>query len=63
MLYAKEVPDTGGDTMFSNQYLAYRALSPSMKKVLKDVKIEASGDNQQDRSVKARRIVIVASHR
>ncbi|MBO44055.1 MAG: taurine dioxygenase [Rhodospirillaceae bacterium] len=55
MLYAKEVPDTGGDTMFSNQYLAYRALSPSIKKVLKDVKIEASGDNQRNRSVKARK--------
>lgn len=34
MLYAIEVPPYGGDTMFSNQYLAYDALSDGMKKML-----------------------------
>jgi taurine dioxygenase len=34
VLYAKEVPEYGGDTMFANQYLAYEALSDGMKKML-----------------------------
>jgi taurine dioxygenase len=34
VLYALEVPDHGGDTMFANMYLAYDALSPGMKRML-----------------------------
>ena len=34
MLYAVEVPPYGGDTVFANQYMAYRALSDGMKKCL-----------------------------
>jgi len=34
MLYAVEVPPVGGDTQFANMYLAYEALSDSMKAVL-----------------------------
>jgi taurine dioxygenase len=34
VLYAKEVPPQGGDTMFANQYLAYEALSAGMKRTL-----------------------------
>jgi taurine dioxygenase len=34
ILYAKQVPEYGGDTMFSNQYRAYEALSPGMKGML-----------------------------
>jgi taurine dioxygenase len=34
MLLAKEVPPSGGDTMFANQYMAYEALSDGLKKTL-----------------------------
>jgi taurine dioxygenase len=34
ILYAKEVPPYGGDTVFANQYLAYEMLSDGMKKML-----------------------------
>ena len=34
MLYAREVPDYGGDTMVANQYLAYETLSAGMRKML-----------------------------
>ncbi len=34
MLFAREVPAYGGDTMFANQYLAYEALSDGLKKAL-----------------------------
>lgn len=37
MLYALEVPSTGGDTMFADMYRAYDTLSNGMKKVLKGV--------------------------
>jgi len=34
IIYAKDVPAFGGDTMFANQYLAYETLSDGMKKML-----------------------------
>jgi taurine dioxygenase len=34
MLYAREVPPYGGDTVFANMYLAYETLSPGLRKVL-----------------------------
>lgn len=34
MLFAREVPAYGGDTMFANQYLAYEALSDGLKQAL-----------------------------
>jgi taurine dioxygenase len=34
MLYAREVPETGGDTMFASMYAAYDALSDGLKKTL-----------------------------
>jgi taurine dioxygenase len=34
MLLSREIPPYGGDTMFANQYLAYEALSDTMKRLL-----------------------------
>jgi taurine dioxygenase len=34
MLYAREVPQTGGDTLFAGMYAAYDALSDGLKKTL-----------------------------
>ena len=34
VLYALDVPDVGGDTLFANQYLAYQALAPAMRELL-----------------------------
>lgn len=37
ILYGHEVPDAGGDTVFTNQYLAYDTLSAGMKELLDGV--------------------------
>jgi taurine dioxygenase len=37
VLYAREVPEYGGDTMFANQHLAYEALSDGMKRMLESL--------------------------
>ncbi len=34
MLYAKQLPPTGGDTLFANQYRAYESLSPGLREML-----------------------------
>ncbi len=44
MLYAKETPSAGGDTMYANMYLAYDALSEGMQEMLKDIKTWNVGD-------------------
>lgn len=45
MLYALEVPDRGGDTMFADGVLAYRALSERMQTWLADLRVVYSVDN------------------
>jgi taurine dioxygenase len=37
MLYAREVPPVGGDTLFANQYLAFETLSGGMQRMLADL--------------------------
>lgn len=37
VLYAREVPDVGGDTLWANMYLAYEALSPGMRRMLDEL--------------------------
>jgi taurine dioxygenase len=54
MLYAKDLPPAGGDTMFSNLYLAYDALSDGMKRMLSRLKTYNDGDNKQRYGGKSR---------
>src|SRR5215218_5694497 len=44
LLYAKQTPIFGGDTMFTNMYEAYEALSDTMKSVLAPLKGLFLGD-------------------
>ena len=45
LLYAKEIPPTGGDTLFANMYLAFETLSDGMKSMLSGL----SGVNSADK--------------
>jgi len=45
MLYALEVPSAGGDTLFTNQYLAYETLSDGMKAMIAGLRTVCVGDN------------------
>jgi taurine dioxygenase len=47
MLWAKQVPAAGGDTMFSNQYLAYESLSDGMKRMIANVRGVCVGDKKK----------------
>ena len=38
VLYARELPDVGGDTLFSSMYAAYEALSPGLRTTLEGLK-------------------------
>ena len=54
MLYAKQVPSAGGDTMFTNQYLAYETLSDGMKAMLAGLKAVSRGDHFKGHGGKSR---------
>lgn len=47
ILYAKETPSVGGDTMFANMYQAYDTLSEPMKAMLRDVKTWNTGNRKK----------------
>ena len=53
MLYAKEVPERGGDTMFANMYAAYESLSDTMKTMLGDLRGWNTGDREALRAASA----------
>lgn len=46
MLYAKELPAAGGDTLFANQYLAWETLSAGLRQTLSSVQAIASAGKQ-----------------
>jgi taurine dioxygenase len=48
ILYAKEIPPYGGDTIFANQYLAYESLSEGMKALLGPLKAYHSSRTLSD---------------
>ena len=50
MLYAKEVPAAGGDTLYSNLSLAYEALSDGMKAMLADLRTFNLYDKTKNRA-------------
>ena len=45
ILYLREVPESGGDTMFSSMYAAYEALSEPMKRFLAELTAVHSGEH------------------
>src|SRR5688572_28764125 len=49
LLYAKQVPPVGGDTLFANLYLAYDTLSDGMKKLIADLRTISIYDKQKKR--------------
>ncbi len=55
ILYAKEVPSAGGDTMYANLYLAYETLSDGMKAMLANVKTVCVGDHFKGHDGKSRK--------
>lgn len=50
MLYAREVPHAGGDTMFSSMYAAYDGLSERMKTLIGELQTVNLGDSPTHRS-------------
>src|SRR5882757_1939238 len=50
ILYAKETPSAGGDTLFASRYLAYEALSDGMKKLIAPLRVFNMGDRSGKRS-------------
>lgn len=55
MLYAKEVPSAGGDTLWTNQYLAYESLSEGMRRMLDPLRAVSRGDNFSSHDGKTRK--------
>mgnify|MGYP001044068800 FL=1 len=45
MLYSRELPAVGGDTMFASMYRAYDALSGGMKAMLADLRAVSNGNS------------------
>src|SRR5262249_50456390 len=66
LLRAIDVPDIGGDTMFSNLYLAYETLSDGMKKLLEGLEGVHSGpegkidESTPERAAETRRLNTIA---
>ncbi len=55
LLYAVEVPSAGGDTLWTNQYLAYESLSEGMRRMLDPLRAVSRGDNFSSHDGKSRK--------
>jgi taurine dioxygenase len=55
ILYAKEVPSAGGDTLFANLYLAYESLSDGMRRMLDGLRALSIGDKFRSHDGKSRK--------
>jgi taurine dioxygenase len=55
LLYAREVPPAGGDTLFASMYLAYEALSDGLKKTLAGLNAVHSSRHVFGEAARARR--------
>jgi taurine dioxygenase len=55
MLYAREVPSTGGDTLFASMYAAYEALSDGLKSTLEGLSARHSSRHVFGEAAQARR--------
>jgi taurine dioxygenase len=55
ILYGKEIPSAGGDTLWTNLYAAYEALSPGMQRMLDGLKGVYRGDNFSSHDGKTRK--------
>jgi sulfonate dioxygenase len=51
ILYALDVPEAGGDTLFLNQAAAYRCLSPAFRERLEVLKAVHSGHEQAESAI------------
>lgn len=51
ILYALDVPEVGGDTLFLNQAAAYRRLSPAFRERLEGLKAVHSGHEQAETAI------------
>ncbi|MEM7465891.1 MAG: TauD/TfdA family dioxygenase [Pseudomonadota bacterium] len=56
VLYAKQVPAAGGDTLFANMYLAYDMLSDGMKALLEDKRTICSAEKPDAAVTRVHRI-------
>ena len=54
VLYAKELPPVGGDTLFSNLERAYESLSDGMKRMLSNLRIHCDGADKSRYGGKSR---------
>jgi taurine dioxygenase len=53
ILWAKQTPEAGGDTLFANMYLAYETLSDGMKKLISDIRGMCVGDKKKGGATRA----------
>ena len=55
ILYGKEIPSAGGDTLWTSLYAAYEALSPGMRRMLEGLRGVSRGDNFSSHDGKTRK--------